>query len=200
MSDAMKYVDTLSGSTNINFAKVCLLNLGLPATGDDSTMSLEDLIMNVSSIRVSSSVAANPLAKEMVDSELILQVRAATTAFEQNLTEVVRRVVPAEGIRMKPTMHGDRTAGSPAFLRVSVASTGNNALSFSSGGAGAGASSSAGGASGDSATGVKRQRLGMTDPDLARACTIMDMPAARATPQFLVDKPLDVRMYTPLSM
>ena len=26
----------------------------------------------------------------------------------------------------------------------------------------------------------------------------MDMPAARVTPQFLVDKPLDVRMYTPL--
>lgn len=36
----------------------------------------------------------------------------------------------------------------------------------------------------------------MSDSDLARVCIIMDMPAARATPQFLVDKPLDVRMYT----
>jgi len=44
----------------------------------------------------------------------------------------------------------------------------------------------------------KRKRLGMSDADLSRACTIMDMPAARVTPQFLVDKPLDVRMYTPL--
>ena len=44
----------------------------------------------------------------------------------------------------------------------------------------------------------KRKRLGMSDVDLSRACTIMDMPAARVTPQFLVDKPLDVRMYTPL--
>ena len=55
-----------------------------------------------------------------------------------------------------------------------------------------------GGSPGDSAVGVKRQRLGMSDSDLARACTAMDMPAARVTPQFLVGKPLDVRMYTPL--
>jgi hypothetical protein len=38
----------------------------------------------------------------------------------------------------------------------------------------------------------------MSCSDLARACTVMDMPAAKATPQFLADKPLDVRMYTPL--
>jgi hypothetical protein len=38
----------------------------------------------------------------------------------------------------------------------------------------------------------------MSDADLARACTVIDMPAARVTPQFLVDKPLDVRMYTPI--
>jgi hypothetical protein len=38
----------------------------------------------------------------------------------------------------------------------------------------------------------------MSDSDLARACTAMDMPTAKVTPPFLVDKPLDVRMYTPL--
>ncbi len=102
-------------------------------------MSLDDFNTNVSSIHVPSSVATNLLAKEMVDSELIL--RAATTAFEQNLTEVVRRVVQAKDMRMEPAMHDDRTAGSSTSLRVSVASTGNNALSFSSGGTGTGASS-----------------------------------------------------------
>ncbi len=83
-------------------------------------MSLDDFITNVSIIRVPSSVATNPLAKEMVDSKLIL--RAATTAFEQNLTEVVWRVAPAEDMRTEPAMHDDRTAGSSASLRVSVAS------------------------------------------------------------------------------
>ncbi len=58
--------------------------------------------------------------QEMVDSKLIL--RAATTAFEQNLTEVVQRVAPAEDMRTEPAMHDDRTAGSSAYLRVSVAS------------------------------------------------------------------------------
>ncbi len=42
----------------------------------------------------------------------------------------------------------------------------------------------------------KPRRKGMPDSDLARACTVIDMPAAKATPQFLVDKPLDVRLYT----
>jgi hypothetical protein len=45
---------------------------------------------------------------------------------------------------------------------------------------------------------LKRKRLGMSDSDLARACTVVDMPPAKATPRFLVDKPLDVRLYTPL--
>lgn len=76
-------------------------------------------------------------------------------------------------------------------------------LSFSahSGAAAGGPSSSQAteaAAAADFPSGVKRARLGMTDADLARACTSADMPAARVTPQFLVDKPLDVRMYTPL--
>ena len=82
---------TPSGSTNLKSTRALLLNLGLPITGDDITMPLDDFITNVSSIRVPSSVATNPLAKEMVDFKLVL--RAATTAFEQNLTEVVWRVI-----------------------------------------------------------------------------------------------------------
>ncbi len=83
-------------------------------------MSLDDFITNVSSIRVPSLIATNPLAKEMVDSKLIL--RAATTVFEQNLTKVVWRVMPAEDMRTEPAMHDDRTAGFSASLCVSVAS------------------------------------------------------------------------------
>ena len=80
-------------------------------------MSLDDFITNVSSIRVPSLVATNPLAKEMVDSKLIL--RAATTAFETN---VVWRVKPAEDMRTEPAMHDDHTAGFSSSLCVSVAS------------------------------------------------------------------------------
>ena len=50
-----------------------------------------------------------------------------------------------------------------------------------------------------SSTGSKRARLGMSESDLSRACTAVNViPNARVTPQFLVDKPLDVRLYTPL--
>jgi hypothetical protein len=44
---------------------------------------------------------------------------------------------------------------------------------------------------------TKRARFGMSDAELARACTIMNLPAAQATPKFLKDKPLDVRLYAP---
>ena len=199
MAESMKYIDTPSGVIKLKFAKLRLVSLKLPPTGDDNTMSMEDFVTSVGGISVPSSVAANPLSKEMVDAERIFQ--AAAVAFEKNLADladITRQMVPVEDTRTEPATHDDRTAGNAASLRVNVASTGNTTLSFSSGGAGAGASSSAGGSPGDSATGVKRQRLGMSDSDLARACTIMDMPAARVTPQFLVDKPLDVRMYTPL--
>jgi len=70
-------------------------------------------------------------------------------------------------------------------------------LSFAGGAAANGASSMEDGmeeATDDvpAAAGAKRQRLSITDSDLARACTVMDLPVARpATPQFLVDKPLD---------
>jgi hypothetical protein len=37
----------------------------------------------------------------------------------------------------------------------------------------------------------------MSDAELASACTIMNLPAAQATAEFLKDKPLDVCLYTP---
>ena len=37
----------------------------------------------------------------------------------------------------------------------------------------------------------------MSEEDLSRACTAMEIRDHRETPRFLVDKPLDVRMYTP---
>ena len=40
-------------------------------------------------------------------------------------------------------------------------------------------------------------RLGMSEEDLSRACTAMEIRGHRETPRFLADKPLDVRMYTP---
>ena len=36
-----------------------------------------------------------------------------------------------------------------------------------------------------------------SDNDLSRACTAMEIRGPRETPKFLVDKPLEVRVYTP---
>jgi hypothetical protein len=44
---------------------------------------------------------------------------------------------------------------------------------------------------------AKQARFSMSDANLAHACTVMDLPAAQATPEFLKDQPHDVRMYTP---
>jgi hypothetical protein len=199
MTESTRYIDTPSGALKLKVAKIRLSTLKLPPTGDDNTLSIEDFVASVAGICVPSSVILNTPSKEMTDAEHIFQTAAA--AFEQNLAdliEVTRRTAPAEDMRAESAAHGDRAAGNTASLRVNVASTGSASLSISSGGAGAGTSSSAGGSPGDSAVGGKRQRLGMSDSDLARACTIMDMPAARVTPQFLMDKPNDVRLYTPL--
>ena len=199
MTESTKYIDTPSGALKLKIAKIRLTSLKLPPTGDDGTLSIEDFVASVSGICVPSSVMLNTSSKEMSDAEHIFQT--AATAFEKNvadLNEVTRRTAPAKDMGAESAMHDGRAADSAASLRVNVASTGNASLSISSGGAGAGTSSSAGGSPGDSAVGIKRQRLGMSDSDLARACTAMDMPAARVTPQFLVGKPLDVRMYTPL--
>ena len=102
-------------------------------------------------------------------------------AFEQGLAEDVPRAEPAEEMLTEPAMNDNRAAG--PSLRVNV--TGNTALTFSSGGAGAEASSSSGGASGDSATYIKRQRLEVAKtgtpraPQAARAAVLYPPPRPR---------------------
>ena len=86
----------------------------------------------------------------MADTLAVFQ--ASMDFFEQGLAEDALPAEPAEAMLAEPTMDDGRAAGSSASLRVDV--TGNAALTFSSGGAGAEASSSSGGASGDSATGA----------------------------------------------
>ena len=49
----------------------------------------------------------------------------------------------------------------------------------------------------DESTPTAGPRLSMSEEDLSRACTAMEIRCHSETPRFLVDKPLDVRMYTP---
>ena len=112
------------------------------------------------------------------------------------MTEVILEdESPPQAGRVSRHMEG----GGPGPLSTQLSFSSNSSLS-----AGAAAGVSALSLSTDDATaagltaGAKRSRLCMSDTDLARACTAVDTPAASITPQFLVDKALDVRMYTPI--
>ena len=66
MTKYTKFIDTSSGKLHLKLAKIhCLSNRGLSTTGDDGTMSLDDFLEHVGSIRVPSSEEVNPLPKEM---------------------------------------------------------------------------------------------------------------------------------------
>ena len=193
----MKYIDTPNGKMNLKFASARLVKAGLPAAGDNSIITLEDFVENVSTMVVPKSVELKMAAPEMVEA------RDNLAQVEDSFREFARPAQQTELMEVEdgaPPATDDRMGGSSSTpsLRVHVAATGNNNASLTVTAGSAGASSSTGGAPGDSVAGAKRSRIGMTESDLSRACTIMDLPAARVTPQFLVDKPLDVRLYTPL--
>jgi hypothetical protein len=87
--------------------------------------------------------------------------------------------------------------------RVDLSMSGGSGMVQLSFGAAGGAGASAAEADKDeeedtsAQTLTKRAHFCMSDAELARACTIMNLPAAQATSEFLKDKPLDVRLYTP---
>ena len=57
-----KFIDTATGKHHLKLAKIHLTNHGLPATGDDEAMSMDDFLENVADIRVPSSEAASQLS------------------------------------------------------------------------------------------------------------------------------------------
>ena len=59
-----KFIDTVTGKLHLKLTKTHLTNHGLPATGDDEAMSMDDFSENVADIRVPSSETANQLSKK----------------------------------------------------------------------------------------------------------------------------------------
>jgi hypothetical protein len=195
MTDAMPFVQSPFGKLLFKKAQADLKRLGIPATSSE-TPALDDFIEAASAIMVPTSLAtANDVsAPEMV---------RAQENFQKNLEFFLDNLAPDEAedaapsTSLTPGHAGGKASSASATVHVDGHVEGNAAFSFSRGAAGVDGNSSAG-PSPEDPTSTKRPRLGMSDADLARACTVMDVPAARVTPQFLVNQPLDVRMYTPL--
>ena len=193
MAESVPFISTMTGQLRMKAGRIQLLKLGIPDDGDNS-LSMVDFQNHTGAILVPAAVKDAPKSKEMED---------AIAAF-QDIVNVFVASLEADHQEAEDIGMDGRLSGSPSAVRVDVTGpAAGAAISFSSaGGAGTSSSSSSAGATGgstdDGASGSKRPRLGMSEADLARACTVMNMPGARATPQFLVDKPLDVRMYTPL--
>ena len=122
----------------------------------------------------------------------VANFQQALALFEQNLDDTMPPAEMAAPVARAAGSVG-HSAGASVNISTDGMASGDARFRF---GSGQDVGSSPGGAAEDPT--VKRRRLGMSDSDLARACTVLDMPAAKATPQFLADKPLDVRMYTPL--
>ena len=115
--------------------------------------------------------------REMADASAVFH--ASMDFFEQGLTEDAPPAEPAKAMLTEPTMDDGRAAGTSASLRVDV--TGNAALTFSLGGAGAEASSSSRGASGDSATGAPRAGPASQVSRARRTCATKAPPPQEAS-------------------
>jgi len=200
MSDTnlIRFIDTTLGQVLLKSAIRKLKAAGLPSSEDDGNtsdhdISIETFTASVGEIMVPAADGNKPASDGYKEAHgnFDAMVSIFMGSIEPPPTQREARTVPAAGAgRMSLSMEGAAQASAQ--------------LSF----VGSTAASGAEPSDGDmeevtddvpAAAGAKRQRLGMTDSDLARACTVMDLPVARpATPQFLVDKPLDVRLYTPL--
>ena len=192
MTDQKPFIETNAGKLAVKFARSSLYKQGVPDT-HESDPCVEDFILSAASITVPTAQAD----KNYLTSP---EVAAARAQFEA----ILRDFLANFETEVAPEDLNDGSSGGLPASRTSSAKIqvqgmeGSAQFKFQAGCAGPSAGPSSGGAAEEEHNTAKRQRLGMSDPDLARACTIMDMPAARVTPQFLMDKPLDVRLYTPL--
>ena len=157
---------------------------------------MEDFVSAVSGILVPKILGDNGdiMSPEMIEARK--NIDAILDSFLSDHTNIKAPMEDKGGEESAAGPHGQ-----PASARIHVQGmAGSASFSFQDGRPSGSSSGGAANASADASTAPKRQRLGMSEADLSSACTVMDMPAARArvTPQFLVDKPLDVRMCTPL--
>lgn len=194
MTELMRYVDTIAGKIQFAAAKRNLASAGLPEDSEDG-ISLATFtegaqqIMLPTEIGKSGQVAAEEFVKareSFQDLVSILRGSIITETFGEDES-------PTRAERVSLRLEG----GGPGPLSTQLSFSSNPSAGAAAGGSTSSPPTEAA-AAGGSAAGTKRSRLGMSDADLARACTAVDTPAAKVTPQFLVDKPLDVRMYTPL--
>ena len=196
MSDQKKYVETNAGILVLKSAKSHLRRANVPDTSDD-VASIEDFVRAVSDITVPTAVG---------DAGNVQVLSPEMSAARKNFDAILNGFLAdhANAQTADDEMVGEDAASQekPASAKILVRGIdGTWSANFNFGGGRTSDSPSGGAAEAameEDTSAPKRKRLGMSDADLSRACTIMDMPAARVTPQFLVDKPLDVRMYTPL--
>ena len=190
MSDQKAYIETNVGKTALKHAKALLRKNGVQDSNEDE-ISIEDFVSAVSGIAVPASVG---------DGGLVLspEMTAARENFDAIFNKFISDYVDShDGDDDVMADDGAAARGAPASAKLLVRGMEGSANVTFGGGRTPG-TTTAEAAEEEDPSPPKRKRLGMSDADLSRACTIMDMPAARVTPQFLVDKPLDVRMYTPL--
>jgi hypothetical protein len=189
MADSsIAFVETATGKFQFKAAMIKLQKLKVPATGDAFTMRMEDFAHTVAGSKVSREASTNATSKDMESARANFQ--QALTLFVDGLAEPADPPIPPPAPARAAGGAG-RFAGASAFFFLEGETTGDARIHL-------GASSSSGAAAEDSPYAGKRRRLGMSDSDLARACSVMDLPASKATHQFLADKPLDVHVYTPL--
>jgi hypothetical protein len=189
MTDQIQFTETTPGKLALKLATAKLTKLGVPQSSTVAA-SVEDFLAQVAGITVPSTLAGKTAAMEP-------QLADAKAAFNSTLQTFCDECIEPQEAPLDSGRAGGSLSQSSARIQVDGMS-GSALFQFPPGGARAATGSSSGGAAEEAHNAAKRQRLGMSDSDLARACTAMDMPAAKVTPQFLVDKPLDVRMYTPL--
>ena len=190
MSDQMKYIETNAGLVAFKAAKFTLRRSGIPGDSDEQA-SITDFARAVSDITVPTTVGSTGQVLSPEMSAARKNFDAIFNGFINDLAETDEMVEDdaaprAKNASAKILVSGTGMDGSARF------NFGSRASETPPGGAAETTAEE------EDPPALKRKRLGMSDADLSRACTIIDMPAARVTPQFLVDKPLDVRMYTPL--
>jgi len=189
MTDFIAFIETPAGKLQLKAAMLKLSKCGVPLN-DDVAMCREDFALSVANIMVPREAIAQVTSPEMVTA--LANFQHCLELFERNHEDTMLQEEVPDNVG-RASGSGGRPAGASASVTIEGSASGE--ANFRLNPAQGGGSSSGGTAENPAA---KRQRLGMSDSDLARACTVIDMPAAKATPQFLADKPLDVRMYTPL--
>ena len=194
MTDKLIFVDTVVGRALLARALQGLQGAGMVEGSIENPTSTSAFTMAAREISIPSDAIARPSSAEFQTAKADLD--GLVGVFRAILGPVLPGAgggssaaapAPAAGGRLSLRMDGGQGSAHISFL--------GNGPSMASAGAEdemEDAEAPAG------AAGAKRTRLGMSDADLARACTAVNLPVAQPTPQFLVDKPLDVRMYTPL--